>query len=101
MVPVSSAHCVTGSTTSASRAVSESTTSHTARKSSDRSRSSTCAARGAETTGLDPITSSDLTSDPSASSSSYALRPGPGSASGSTPHTSATCRRAAGSVSLR
>ncbi|CAM5497658.1 hypothetical protein SALBM135S_06365 [Streptomyces alboniger] len=47
--------------------------------------SSTCAARGAETTGLNPITSSDLMSVPSTSSSSYALRPGPGSESGSTP----------------
>ncbi|CAM5718880.1 hypothetical protein SALBM311S_05510 [Streptomyces alboniger] len=60
-----------------------------------------CAARGADTTGFDAISSSDLMSVPSASSSSYALRPGPGSESGSTPHTSATWRRAAGSSSLR
>ena len=65
------------------------------------SRSVTCAARGAETTGLEPISSSARTSRPSASSSSYALRPGPGRSSGSTPHTPATCARAAGSSSLR
>lgn len=70
VVPVSSAHCVTGSTTSASSAVSDSTTSHTARKSSERMRSSTCAARGADTTGLEPISSSARMSVPSASSSS-------------------------------
>ncbi len=104
-VPVSSAHCVTGSTTSASRADSESTTSQTTRKSSARMRSSTCAARGADTTGLDAISSSARTpsgvSRPSASSSSYALRPGPGSTSGSTPHTRATCSLAAASARSR
>ena len=38
---------------------------------------------------------------PSASSSSYAERPLPGSASGSTPHTPATWARAAGSSIIR
>lgn len=70
MVPVSSAHCVTGRTTSASAAVSDSTTSQTARKSRDLRRSSMCAARGADTTGLDAISSSERMSVPSASSSS-------------------------------
>ena len=62
-VPVSSAHCVTGNTTSANAAVSDSTTSHTARKSSARNRDVTKSASGADTTGFDPATSRARISD--------------------------------------
>ena len=98
-MPVSSAHCVTGSTTSAIAAVSDITTSQTTSRSSASSRVVTCVALGALTTMLDPRTSiaEGPSSVPSASSSSYADRPGPGSDSGSTPQTPATCARAAGS----
>ena len=58
MVPVSSAHWVTGRTTSASAAVSDSTMSATTSRSSDSSRSATWLALGAETTMLLPKTSS-------------------------------------------
>lgn len=72
MVPSSSAHCVTGSTTSAARAVSEGTKSATTSRSSAASRSPTCPACGAETTGFEPNTSSPRGPPgvPSASSSS-------------------------------
>ena len=103
MVPVSSAHCVTGRTTSASAAVSLSTRSATTSRSRSASRAATWVAFGAETTMLQPKTSSAFgpPSVPSASSSSYAERPLPGSDSGSTPHTPATCSRAAGSSIIR
>ena len=103
MVPVSSAHWVTGSTTSASAAVSLITRSATTSRSSAASRSATWLAFGADTTMLLPKTSSALgpSGVPSASSSSYAERPGPGSDSGSTPHTPATWARAAGSSIIR
>ena len=103
MVPVSSAHWVTGRTTSASAAVSESTMSATTSRSSDSSRWVTWVARGAETTMLEPKTSSadGPPGCPSASSSSYAERPLPGSESGSTPQTPATWARAAGSSIIR
>ena len=58
IVPSSSAHWAIGSTTSASAAVSESTKSATTSRSRSRSRRSIRAARGAETTGLEPKTSS-------------------------------------------
>ena len=58
VVPLSSAHCALGSTTSASAAVSERKKSATISVSSERSRDSMCEACGAETTGLEPITSS-------------------------------------------
>ncbi len=71
-MPVSSAHCVTGRTTSASAAVSDSTTSQTTSRSSASIRSATWAEAGAETTGLEPNTSRarDPSGVPSASSSS-------------------------------
>ena len=49
MVPVSSAHWVTGNTTSASAAVSDMTTSQTTSRSSARIRSATRADAGADT----------------------------------------------------
>ena len=84
MVPVSSAHWVTGSTTSAIAAVSDITRSATTSRSRAASRSVTWVARGAETTMLLPNTSSARAppSVPSESRSSYAERPGPGSESG-------------------
>ena len=102
-MPVSSAHCVTGSTTSAIAAVSDITTSQTTSRSSASSRAVTWVALGALTTMLEPMTSSaeGPSSVPSESRSSYADLPGPGSASGSTPQTSATCARAAGSSMRR
>ena len=72
MVPVSSAHWVTGSTTSASAAVSLITMSATTSRSSAARRSVTWEAFGAETTMLEPKTSRLLgpSGVPSASSSS-------------------------------
>ncbi len=103
MVPVSSAHCVTGSTTSASAAVSDITRSQTTSRSRAASRSVTWVAFGAETTMLLPNTSSARAPSavPSASSSSYADRPRPGRSSASTPQTAATCARASGSSIIR
>ena len=60
-MPVSSAHCALGNTTSANAAVSERKKSDTARKSSAWIRSVTCAERGAETTMFDAITHSART----------------------------------------
>ncbi len=87
MVPVSSAHCVTGRTTSAIAAVSLITMSATTSRSSDSSRSRTWVALGAETTMLLPKTSSARAPSavPSASRSSYADRPLPGRLSGGDP----------------
>ncbi len=96
-MPSSSAHCVTGNTTSAIAAVSDITKSATTNRSSAFKRSATPDARGADTTGLLPNTSIALRS--SAFSSSYALRPTPGNQS--TPQTSMMCLRATGSSSLR
>ena len=103
MVPVSSANWVTGSTTSARAAVSESMMSATTSRSRLSSLADTWCALGAETTMLLPKTSSAFgpSSVPSASSSSYADRPLPGSVSGSIPQTPATCSRAAGSSIIR
>ena len=104
MVPVSSAHCVTGRTTSASAAVSLITMSATTSRSRSASRAATWVALGAETTMLLPKTSSAFgpPSVPSASSSSYAERPLPGQRlRRSTPQTRATCARAAGSSIIR
>ena len=102
-MPLSSAHCVTGSTTSASAAVSLITMSATTSRSRSASRDATWVALGADTTMLLPKTSSAFgpPSVPRASSSSYAERPLPGSVSGSTPQTAATCDRAAGSSIIR
>ena len=60
MVPSSSAHCVTGSTTSARSAVSEGTTSATTRRSRRPRASRTTETFGADTTGLAPWTRSAL-----------------------------------------
>ncbi|CPU67299.1 Uncharacterised protein [Mycobacteroides abscessus] len=57
MVPSSSAHCVTGSTTSASSAVSDGTRSHTTSRSSARRFAATRSASGALTTTFDPCRS--------------------------------------------
>ena len=70
MVPVSSAHCVIGRTTSAIAAVSVITMSATTSRSSDSSRSVTWVALGAETTMLLPNTSSAFGPPPSPSASS-------------------------------
>ena len=77
--------------------------SATTSRSSASSRPVTWPALGAETTMLLPKTSSARgpSSVPSASSSSYAERPLPGSDSGATPQTPATCSRAAGSSIIR
>ena len=58
MVPSSSAHCVTGSTTSARSAVSEGTTSATTRRSRRPRASRTTETFGADTAGLAPWTRS-------------------------------------------
>ena len=100
MVPSSSAHWVTGSTTSASAAVSEGTKSHDDEQVEPAERRRARPRRWApRPTGLEPCTSSARGPPgvPSRDSSSTAGTPGPGRASGSTPQTAATWARAAGS----
>ena len=96
MVPSSSAHWVTGSTTSASAAVSERKKSQTTSRSRRASPSRTRLTFGAETTTFDPCTSRARMPSgwPRVSSSSTAGSPGPGMIDSSTPQTAATWRAA-------
>ena len=102
-MPSSSAHCVTGRTTSARRAVSDGNASHTTSKSNRFKRSSNSAALGADTTGFAPMTHKARTPprSPNESKSSPVGSPGPGKSSAATPQMAATCSRSAALVSLR
>ena len=77
-MPSSSAHCVTGSTKSASAAVSEKKKSHTTSRSSASRPARTCETSGADTTTFDPCTSRQRTGPPSSFSSSIAGTTGSG-----------------------